>query len=231
MVVKELAGIYAIRNLVNENMYIGQSINLYHRKAAHFSFLSYGTHHNVYLQRAYNFYGKDAFVFDVLLYCEPNELTRYEQELVNKLKPKYNLRTICVDSPRGTTKSEELKQQISKKLMGRIFTDEHRRKKSDAQRGERNHRFGKKYSQEELKRLSEIKIGEKNSFFGKHHTDETKRKLSEIKLGKKRPEDVRLKVIAAITGRKNSPETIERMKQAQKIRREKEKQNKEDMNG
>ena len=55
--------------------------------------------------------------------------------------------------------SEEHKAKISESEQGRVFSKEHSRKKSEAQMGEKNHRFGKKPSSEtiEKQRLARLK--------------------------------------------------------------------------
>jgi group I intron endonuclease len=111
-------GIYEIINVVTGDSYIGQSAVLNYRRFQHFNDLRNGKHHEIYLQRAYNKYGKDSFLFNVLLYCEMFELDRYEQALVDRLNPAYNLRKICVVSNRGVHHTEEAKQKMSLAAIG-----------------------------------------------------------------------------------------------------------------
>ena len=51
------SGIYQIKNLVNEKIYVGSAINLYQRKCEHFSDLRKNIHDNPHLQSSYNKYG------------------------------------------------------------------------------------------------------------------------------------------------------------------------------
>lgn len=67
-------GIYQIRNLINNKIYIGSSINLSEREYKHFWMLSNGTHDNEYLQNSYNKYGRKNFIFEVIELCDENEL-------------------------------------------------------------------------------------------------------------------------------------------------------------
>ena len=115
------SGIYQIRNLINGKKYIGQTVDLTKRKNEHFYSLDRGYHRNSHFQRAYNKYGKNVFKFKVLLYCEPFELTKYEQFFVDKEKRDdlYNICLECVDSSLGTTRSEETKKKISKNRRGK----------------------------------------------------------------------------------------------------------------
>lgn len=58
--------IYLIRNTVNGKLYVGRTIDPKRRQRHHFSDLKSGTHHNQYLQNAFNMYGEGAFVFEVI---------------------------------------------------------------------------------------------------------------------------------------------------------------------
>lgn len=63
----------------------------------------------------------------------------------------------------GKIVSEEVKNKISNSLKGRVFSEEHRAKKSFAQMGEKNHRYGKKASMETRKKMVESQLkGENN---------------------------------------------------------------------
>lgn len=68
------SGIYIIRNLANDKVYIGKSKNIKQRKNTHFSALKLNKHNNQHLQNSYNKYGKNNFEFDVLEYCEESLL-------------------------------------------------------------------------------------------------------------------------------------------------------------
>ena len=85
------------------------------------------------------------------------------------------------EARKGKKDSEETKLKKSESLKGRIFTDAHRLNLGEAQRGEKNHRYGKSHSEESRKFLSENMKGEKNPFYGKSHSEETRKKISETK--------------------------------------------------
>jgi group I intron endonuclease len=73
-------------------VYVGSAKNLLHRKQHHFHDLKAGNHKNDHLQRAYNHYGPDAFLFGVIEHVEHVELllTR-EQYHIDTLNPEYNI--------------------------------------------------------------------------------------------------------------------------------------------
>jgi len=60
------SGIYQIRNIINNKVYIGSTSKFKSRKASHFGHLRFGDHSNKYLQNAWNKYGEEKFVFEIL---------------------------------------------------------------------------------------------------------------------------------------------------------------------
>lgn len=120
---KDGMGIYKITNTNNNKIYIGSSVDLLHRKATHISKLNSNSHDNIYLQRSFNKYNGDGFIFDVVEFIEDvNLLIEREQywiDLFQSYNPElgYNLCRIA-----GST-------------LGRKLTEEHKRKLSIAKKG------------------------------------------------------------------------------------------------
>lgn len=112
------SGIYQIRNLINGKIYIGQSVRLVDRRYNHFRLLELGQSHAHHLQNSYNKYGRENFVFEVLMYCDIDSLDFYEQFFVDNLKPQYNIRTE-VTSNRGHKVSEETKHKLRLSNLGK----------------------------------------------------------------------------------------------------------------
>jgi group I intron endonuclease len=201
-------GIYQVKNLINNKIYIGQASNLRIRKNKHLGDLRRGKHGNPHLQRAYNMYGKENFTFDIILYCEPDELTYYEQMLVDIWQPEYNIRKKCVNSNFGIKFSEETRRKNSEGHKGLKRSEECKKEMSLARRGENHYNFGGHRSEETKKKLSEAnkgkstsnelrekrrKImlardqkGEKNPMFGKRPSDEGIDQRSRKLAGKKK---------------------------------------------
>jgi len=109
--------------------------------------------------------------------------------------------------------SEETKLKISKKHKGRKFSEEHRKKLSDAKKGKPSVMKGRKWSEESKKNfqkskseehklnISKSKKGQQSWAKGKTFSDEYKKKLSESHKGKKQtPEQIekRMKKIRGI---------------------------------
>jgi hypothetical protein len=76
-------GIYCIRNLKNNKLYVGSSkSSIGSRKRRHLLNLKNNTHYNEHLQNAWNFYGEENFSFEVLFLCKSDECSRYEAEFI-----------------------------------------------------------------------------------------------------------------------------------------------------
>lgn len=179
-------GIYKITNLITGDFYIGQSINIKKREWKHFSELRLGKHKNSHLQHTYNKYGEENFKFETILYCEPFELTRYEQALVDKWKPAYNIRKECVNSNKGIKFSDKAKINLSISHKGYIMPKEQKIKIGESNKGRivtEDTKIkiglgnkGKIVSKDGRERISKSCIGRK-------HTEETKQKMSETRKG------------------------------------------------
>lgn len=114
---EKIVGIYQIKNILNEKVYIGQSKDCLRRRSTHFTSLRKNKHINIHLQHAWNKHGEQSFVFEILTKCEISELSKYEQSAIDKCPREklYNLQ-MHVNSEyfRGTRtklESELLRQQ------------------------------------------------------------------------------------------------------------------------
>lgn len=70
--------IYQILNTVNNKRYIGRTINWRGRKSNHKGSLRKNKHHSAHLQHAWNKYGEDSFLFEVIEECENHKLPERE---------------------------------------------------------------------------------------------------------------------------------------------------------
>lgn len=114
-------GIYCIRNIVNNKVYIGKSINIYRRIKEHISMLNNKSKdENPYLIKAWHKYGSDSFEYFVIEYLELNEILVAKRELYwikhyNALAKEkgYNLRS---DSDSKMIVHNETRIKISNRL-------------------------------------------------------------------------------------------------------------------
>ena len=109
------SGIYAIRNLVNNKIYIGSSNNIRKRNGYHFSALRIGKHKNPHLQSAYLKYGENNLLFFILEFCETDKLEEREQFYIDRFDAAnrligYNIRHLV---SLNATCSDETKLKIS----------------------------------------------------------------------------------------------------------------------
>jgi len=134
MPIQPISGIYTITHAESQKKYVGSSVDIRKRWWEHRKQLRGGYHHSPMLQRAWNKYGEDSFIFSTILICEKQELVRYEQGMIDSLGPFYNCYPLAYSSL-GYKHTEE-----SKKRMGegqrKYYSDPAARKKaSDSHKG------------------------------------------------------------------------------------------------
>jgi group I intron endonuclease len=186
------SGIYVITNAITKKVYIGSALYLRGRCAHHEKRLGLNAHKNTHLQAAWNKYGPDAFVFTILLYCDPTNLIFFEQRAIDGYMTRhgrsvlYNL-TLVAGSNLGTKRSDETKAKMSISRRGILHSEETKRLFSETRKG---------------RRLS----------------PETKAKLSKVHKGRFVSEETKRKTSLALMGHKHSPETIEKIRATSKGR-------------
>ena len=169
------SGIYKITNTLNGRVYVGQSSNIESRLAAHRRSLVRGAHDNQRLQRSWNKYGPDVFVFEVLEAVNDNSaLVDREQFWIDALNAAagggYNM-CPAAGSCKGYKHSDETlakRRGISpwnKGLSGEYklgpASEERKGKIGRAQKGEKNHNFGKSTPDEVKEKIRSSLAGSK----------------------------------------------------------------------
>ena len=90
------AGVFQVRNTANGKLLLGSSLNLEGPLNSHKFMLTIGRHRNAELQKDWNTYGPDKFVFEILEVVKvrddpafnlEDELTLLEQIWLEKLQP------------------------------------------------------------------------------------------------------------------------------------------------
>jgi group I intron endonuclease len=108
-------GIYKITNTINNKLYIGCASNIRTRVNGHLYDLRKGIHSNTYLQKAWNKYGKENFIFEMIEKCDITDLHAKEHYWVNEFNCLdrsigYNLKPT---DPNGCSiHSEETKEKL-----------------------------------------------------------------------------------------------------------------------
>ena len=173
---KNNSGIYKITNIINNKIYIGSAQNIKDRKRTHFYTLRNGTHSNNHLQKSFDKYGEEYFIFEVIEIVENSEnlidKENYYINLYNSNNPEfgYNIRKEA-SSNLGIKYSDESKERMSIKAKGRKYAKwaleqrsvlskvfwsvpENREKMS----GKNSVHYGKKQSEELVeKRMSKLR--------------------------------------------------------------------------
>ncbi len=177
-----VSGIYSITNVENNRFYIGSSIDLNQRYYTHFSNLKKGKHHSYKIQKDYNSFGKDAFVYDVLEVCEKVKevLITREQFYLDFYDPYYNVLKKA-DSSMGSKRTDEYKKRMSDMFKGKKWTEEAKAKYSKTMSG-RKWSLNKRESMKGKSNfIGKDNNGTNNGFYGKNHTEEFKKRMSNLK--------------------------------------------------
>lgn len=126
----KICGIYCIKNIINNKVYIGKSKNIPERWEKHLYALKSNTHPNSHLQSSFNKHGEINFKFLILESSSQNTddiLNELEIKMIKEYKSHidsygYN-KTFGGE---GASHTEEIKQKISNSLKGRPL-DERRK--------------------------------------------------------------------------------------------------------
>lgn len=135
-----LSGIYQIKNLINGKIYVGSAADFYERWHSHQHYLNINNHHNQHLQRAWNKYGKQYFIFEILeIIHDTSVIVAKEQSWINftqccNSEIGYNIR-VTANSNLGLNFSKEHKAKMSIAQTGRIITLNQRAKISEKLKG------------------------------------------------------------------------------------------------
>ena len=190
---KGISGIYAIVNMKSGNRYIGRAVDLNKRKQMHFWQLRKNIHGNKALQSAYN--KGDPLVFTIIEQCKREKLNEREVYWINQyntLKDGYNL---CEGG--GTT-------------TGYKFTDEQRKKISEAQKGRKQKREDVERRNATLRRRREM-----DPEFDERLREAHRRNLAKARgklKGRPMPEKQKRILSERLKGRYISPEHKEKLR-------------------
>lgn len=156
----KICGVYEIKCLINNKIYIGSSVNIYLRFQTHKNHLSKNKHINEHLQSAWNLYGANNFSFTVIEESTEDLVLDREQYWMDS--------TNCYSREIGFNACKKADRPLGYK-----HNDESRIKMSKA-------KLGKKQSKESIEKRR-LKI------IGIKHTDTSKKNMSIAKLGNKNP--------------------------------------------
>jgi group I intron endonuclease len=150
---KSKIGIYCIKNIENNKQYIGSSVNIISRWYGHKTKLRYNKHENKYLQRSWNKYGENAFIFEIIEETNKEDMKEKESYYIQLYKTLdrndgYNMCKDPFHSRLGLTNSETHNRRIGKANKGRKFSQ-------DIIEANRLRNIGRKHTEETIKKMSE----------------------------------------------------------------------------
>lgn len=191
-----IGGIYALLNIINGKYYIGSAVDFKDRWRLHLLALNKGNHHNRHLQKAWNRYTADSFMFVVLQYSD-SWLEQLEQHWIDKLDATninlgYN---ICKAGRNrfGVKASEETRVKLSLAHKGNKHSEETKAKMSKGRLGN-TYNNGRKQTEAHKKAISESRKGHITS-------EETKAKIAAAHKGTTRSPEAKLKMSIAAKNR------------------------------
>lgn len=181
-------GVYTIKNTLNGKTYVGSSVDVERRFDEHRRELMKGHHHCIYLQRAWNKHGPDAFVFAMVEACPSDSLVTMEQAWIDKVG-EYNT------SPHAGT------------CLGVRHTSETKARMSAAKKGKPSAFKGRQHRPESISKLRAAKLGVPLK-------PEVVEKIATANRGKKRSEVTRERLRKAQTGKRFSEAAKQKMREA-----------------
>lgn len=187
-----MAVIYRITNMANGKFYVGSADSFARREWQHKYYLRRNEHKNPHLQAAWNKYGEEMFVFEIVETIPEGEdqlvwEDKWLRECVGKTDC-YNVNTLATAPRLGITLSEESKAQLSANRKGKhagedhyrygqTVSDEVRQKIGNTQRGKPK-KPGRKVSEAGMAKIrAAAEAGHYSHWEGRNHTEEAKEKM------------------------------------------------------
>lgn len=215
------SGIYAIRCLKNDKVYVGSAVNIARRWYEHRTDLNRGIHHSARLQASWTRYGSESFSFEILESCQKDEVVTREQWWIDKLGAALRNSGLNIAPIAGTTAglshNKTMRAFFSNINTGRIVSVVTRARLSDAM-------TGKRASPEVRARMSASRKGKpiapevieqrRIRMTGRTIPDEVRAKISASLKGRAPPEKALLRAAEVNTGRPRSEETRKRISAA-----------------
>lgn len=170
-------GVYKIINTLTNDCYVGSCAHVKGFKLRwnnHINSLNKNNHHSIVLQRAWNKYGKENFVFEVIEECEAEKCIEREQYYLDSVSPAYNILKVA-----GSSLGRKLTTEQIQKLKDRSYNwmrGENNWNKSEKNKKLSRERFDSKYVRGFITKETYKKIS--NSLRGRKKTEEHKIKIS-----------------------------------------------------
>ena len=185
-----MIGIYQIKCLINNQIYIGQSVNIEQRLSQHKCDLRHNRHSNSHLQCSANKYGIENFEFTILKTISEDEysqntLDNLEKEFISKYKSSLRGLGYNIESG-GKSKghiSEETKIKIKNANLGKKFGKRSEKTKNLMRMNHSHYWKGKHLSYETKEKIRIGNLGKKSPLKGRHLSSAHKKKIANSQLG------------------------------------------------
>lgn len=188
--------IYKIRFFDSEKFYIGSAVDFGKRRNSHLTDLRKDQHSNVHLQRAFNKYGEEQIIFEVLEEVqEASTLLKCEQEWIDKYDFDL-LYNICQFAGNTYGRKHNLESRMKISLNHHDVTGHNNPMYGTT--GDKSPNYGKKRTYSVKLKISKAlkgripwnkgskrpehsqrMAGEYNPFYGKKHSEETRTKMKQ----------------------------------------------------
>lgn len=175
-------GVYRIVHIASGKIYIGSSKYVDKRLLGHRRDLNQGRHCNFYLQRTWNKYGANAFLFEPLIKCGLEERRQREAEILDEHVARgvavFNLSRI----DRSSVFEDSL--ELCERRKAAANTPECKAKKSERMKGNKI-TLGYRHTEATLAKISAASKGNQYAL-GQKLTPETRAKMSVAQKGNQR---------------------------------------------
>lgn len=176
------SGIYRIRNVKDNKIYVGSSVNLTRRwRYHHLGRLRRNTHWNPHLQSAWNRDGESSFLFEVLEKVSSENLLVREQHWLDS--------TNCCDRNIG--------YNISPKADRSVWSEESKRKASESRKGKAPLPVGWHHTDESKRLIAAGQVGRPKPPFSAEHRAKLGARIAGKTMvelyGAEKAEDIRVK--------------------------------------
>lgn len=193
-------GVYCIRNIANNKVYIGSSEDIGRRWWRHKADLNKNKHSNLHLQNAWNKYGKNYFELSLVEECSILLLVSKEDFWMEHYNSRNEFKGYNLASANRT-----------------VWSEQSRRKAPLSHMGAKNINFGKKRPKEVIDKILKTKAER-----GYNHSEEWRKRQSEFMKGKsyglgyKHTEEAKIKMREARKKRVFLKETKRKISESKK---------------
>lgn len=173
----KVSGVYCIQNLKTRDKYIGSSCNIRKRIGVHLRELKKGKHHSKILQRAYDKYTIDNFIFYIIELNDTPLIS--EQYYLDLLKPKYNISLNAIAPMLGRKHSKHTLSLFKKRKTTKGLTHPHYGKKATMETRKKQSEIRKKFKWSDEVKSKMSKTAKRINSIGRVNWENIKKKIKD----------------------------------------------------